>query len=91
MMRKNFLVIFSIALSISLLAASCSSSKSNEIVDNDSLAAAATVGDSSGLSAAARLIAEGILDADGDRVFAQITKDCQSNFLGMKYPNSCVP
>jgi len=78
MMRKNFLVIFSIALSISLLAASCSSSKSNEIVDNDSLAAAATVGDSSGLSAAARLIAEGILDADGDRVFAQITKDCQS-------------
>ena len=65
-------------ISVLLISAACSSTKSDSKIDNDSLAAAATVGDSSGLSSAAKLIAQAILDADGDRVFAQISKDCQS-------------
>lgn len=75
---KTSAIILSLVISVSLISVSCTSSSSSSSVDSDSLAAAATVGDSSGLSSAAKLIAQGILDADGDKVFAQISKDCQS-------------
>jgi|GEM_PF-6737837 len=75
---KSTTLIISIVISMSLVIASCTSSESTSAVDNDSLAAAATAKDSSGLSSAAKLIAQAILDADGDRVFAQISRDCQS-------------
>jgi len=78
MKSKGVFVAVTILLAVSLFSSACSSTKSSSSVDNDSLAAAATVGDSSGLSSAAKLIAQAILDADGDRVFAQISKDCQS-------------
>ena len=71
---KAILVLLVVSLSVS----ACVTSKSNQSVDSDSLAAAATIEDSSGLRAAAKLIAQGILDADGDLVFAQIPKNCQA-------------
>lgn len=56
----------------------CSSSDSNSNGNGEDLAVAATDKSSLGLSAAAKLIAQAIIDADGDKVYAQISGECQS-------------
>ena len=66
-----------LTLVLFVIAASSFACSSGGDESKKSLEAQATSGDAAGLEAAARLVAEGILEGSGDKVFAQISSSCQ--------------
>lgn len=76
-MRRSKAITFMVfVLLVCLLVGSCSSSKKDD--GADSLQQASTLPDSKGLNAAAKILAQAIIDANGDVVFAQISTNCQA-------------
>lgn len=74
-MRK---VLFTIAvLVICVMVAGCSSGSDESGSNIDTLTKAATKQDSTGLKAAASLIAEGIITSDGNLIYRQLSSECQ--------------
>jgi hypothetical protein len=75
MQRKSKFILISVAIFAFVLVGACSSSKSDD--QTQSLEAASTKEDSTGLNASATLLAQGIIKADGSSVYAQISSECQ--------------
>lgn len=71
---KVFAVV-TVLLICAMFIVSCSNGENNP--DSSSLAETSTQPDSRGLNAAAKIVAQGIIDANGDAVFAQISRACQ--------------
>jgi hypothetical protein len=77
-LKRSSITVLAIILALTFVVTSCSSDKGDEKVTPKSLEEASTLEGAAGLSAAAKLIANGIIAGDGDMVFNQLSSTCQA-------------